>query len=156
MSKRGRRHGNRAIVSMLMLRQNGLCFYCKLPILIHAEPDYRLKATLDHKTPLSRGGEPFGSNVVACCNLCNKHKGMLDAETFMEVRRDHARRKELLREAHRLSKEQSQQERDEIRQRRRAAARESLIILQVELREVVHEYRKSLQAGVAHGDAATA
>jgi hypothetical protein len=156
MKKRLRRHGNRQIVSMLMLRQGGKCFYCGLPILIHADQNYRLKATLDHKTPLSTGGEPFGANVVAACRLCNTQKGILDAETFMAVRLDHAKRKELLREEHRRSEAQTQEERDENRRRIKEAQRESLICLQVELRQVVHEYRKQLQAGVAHGDAATA
>ena len=155
-TRRARRHGNRTIVSMLMLRQNGLCFYCKKPILIHAEERYHLKATLDHKTPISRGGAPFGDNVVAACYLCNIQKAMLDAETFMAVRLDHGRRKDLIREEHRLSEAQSQQERDENRRRIKEAQRESLISLQVELRPVVHEYRRQLNAGVAHGDAATA
>lgn len=156
MKKRLRRNGNRTIVSMLMLRQGGKCFYCGLPILIHADENYRLKATLDHKTPLSMGGAPFGDNVVAACRLCNGHKGMLDAETFLAVRLDHARRKELIREQHLRCEEQSPQERDENRRRIRAAQRESLVCLQVELRQVVHEYRKQINAGVAHGDAATA
>lgn len=142
--RRLRRHGNRQIVSMLMLRQGGCCFYCRKPILIHAEERYRLKATLDHKTPLSMGGEPFGANVVAACYLCNLQKAMLDAETFMVVRHDHAKRKELIREGHRRSEAQSQQERDENRHRIKAAQRESLVCLQVDLREVVTSTDDSL------------
>lgn len=154
MSKRPRRHGNRAIVSMLMLRQDGKCFYCGLPILIHADERYRLKATLDHKVPLAKGGEPFGDNVVAACFQCNMHKGMLDAETFIAVRNDHVRRKKLIRELQGQAQVEDQLERAKRKQQIRAAQRESLINLQIELRQVVHEYRKKLNAGVAHGDAA--
>lgn len=155
MSKRknqSRRRGNRQIVSMLLLRQGGRCFYCDKEIFVHGDENYHRKATLDHKTPLALGGEPFGDNVVAACRLCNAQKGMLDATTFLAVRDDHGRRKELIKAAQEAIAARSQVERDRNRERINAATRESLVRLQVELREVVREYRAQLQAGVVERD----
>ncbi len=149
MKLRVRKNGNRQVVSMLMLRQGGCCFYCRKPIVIHAEERHPSKATLDHKMPLSKGGQPFGNNVVAACYLCNLQKAMLDADTFMSVRLDHARRKELIREENLLCQARSQWERDETRRQIKETHRESLISLQIELRQVVYDYRRGLNAGVA-------
>lgn len=144
-----RRHGNRQIVSMLLLRQGGKCFYCGKHAFIEAAANYNRKATLDHKTPLSLGGEPFGDNVVAACTLCNAQKGMLDAPTFLAVINDHAKRKQLIREAQEQIAATPQKARDANRHRINEASRESLIELQIGLREVVREYRQQLHAGVA-------
>lgn len=144
-----RRHGNRQIVSMLLLRQGGKCFYCGKGIFIHADQHYHRKATLDHKTPLSLGGEPFGENVVAACCLCNAQKSVLDAATFLAVRDDHTLRKVLIREAQERIAAQPQALRDANRHRIKEQTRESLVELQIGLREVVREYRRQLHAGVA-------
>lgn len=44
----------------------GLCAYCLRPM---------PKVTLDHMTPLVRGGSHTLSNVVPCCKSCNSRKG---------------------------------------------------------------------------------
>lgn len=143
-----RRHGNRQIVSMLLLRQGSKCFYCGKDIFIHAEGRYHRKATLDHKTPLALGGEPFGDNVVAACTMCNAQKSVLDAATFLAVRDDHARRKALIREAQARLAAEPQHLRDANRHRIREQTRDSLVELQISLRGVVQAYRRELHAGV--------
>lgn len=42
--------------------------------------------TVDHLTPLVRGGRDVIENRVACCDACNQAKGPLDAQTFLRVR----------------------------------------------------------------------
>lgn len=45
----------------------GLCYYCeqKFP---------KQDLTMDHKTPLSRGGKTTKGNVVVACKPCNSEK----------------------------------------------------------------------------------
>ncbi len=46
-------------------RSGGRCYYCKL----------RRPLTMDHVTPLSKGGAHAAWNVVAACKPCNSSKG---------------------------------------------------------------------------------
>jgi 5-methylcytosine-specific restriction endonuclease McrA len=48
-------------------RQDGLCFYCSVPLneIYH----------LDHRIPLSRGGDNSALNLVCTCSRCNLSKG---------------------------------------------------------------------------------
>lgn len=50
--------------SAIVAASGGRCFYCKQP----------RKLTMDHLTPLSRGGDHTASNVVAACLSCNSRK----------------------------------------------------------------------------------
>ncbi len=134
---------------MILLRQEGRCFYCGKDIFIHADQSYQRKATLDHKTPLAFGGEPFGDNVVAACRVCNHAKGHLDAESFIAVRNDHERRKELLREAQAKIAAMPKSEKEEIRRRLKLAVRESKIRLQIALGPIIREHRRRIEANVA-------
>ena len=57
--------------------QNGVCFYCL------CKPR---KTTLDHQTPLSRGGRDIFANVVAACYPCNQRKGSMTTDEFRKPR----------------------------------------------------------------------
>lgn len=59
------------------------CHYCgKGPLKIHTDYDNEL-ATLDHVTPLSKGGERFhSSNLVVACYSCNSRKGNKSIQEF--------------------------------------------------------------------------
>jgi 5-methylcytosine-specific restriction endonuclease McrA len=62
--------------------QEGRCFYCGIAMMLEgAHKRQQNRCTLDHKTPLGRGGLDHWENVVACCDRCNRRKGyMTDAE----------------------------------------------------------------------------
>lgn len=78
--------------------QKTLCHYCKEPMtLSHG----RLRATIDHKLPKSRGGGDEAENLVAACITCNGLKANLTEEEFLlrmeahpEWRRKRRRRRE--------------------------------------------------------------
>jgi 5-methylcytosine-specific restriction endonuclease McrA len=52
----------------------GVCYYCKQNV-----PPSEL--TMDHKTPVARGGRSTRNNLVPCCKACNSDKNLL---TFSE------------------------------------------------------------------------
>lgn len=54
--------------------QNSICFYC---------PRHLVKFHVDHKTPLSRGGSNWPSNIVCACAECNMKKNAKTAEEFL-------------------------------------------------------------------------
>ena len=56
--------------------------------------------TVDHRTPLSMDGEPYGDNVVVACWECNHRKGPLDEATFRALGNDFQARKAAVRAAH--------------------------------------------------------
>jgi len=56
-----------------------LCTYCGKTI---TNPD---DFTMDHKTPLARGGHTVLSNLTPACLHCNQEKGMLTADEYMAV-----------------------------------------------------------------------
>jgi 5-methylcytosine-specific restriction endonuclease McrA len=60
--------------------QNGLCFYCKLPL------DNNGNGHVDHKIPLIRGGENCKENIVIACSKCNLKKGRLTYVEFNSLR----------------------------------------------------------------------
>jgi len=53
------------------------CIYCLKPIEFG-------KDTLEHKTPLSRGGTNLYKNLAVACNYCNSKKRFLTEEEFLE------------------------------------------------------------------------
>ena len=67
----------RAELRDLFYKTGGVCAYCRrqtaLPA-FHANRE-RIRATLDHRVPLSRGGAMRGDNLVLACNKCNNEKG---------------------------------------------------------------------------------
>jgi 5-methylcytosine-specific restriction endonuclease McrA len=62
------------------------CHYCACRV--HRTPDNchitpkPAKATIDHMTPLSKGGEDGVRNLVLACKGCNDEKRNLDYEVF--------------------------------------------------------------------------
>ncbi|MFN3603550.1 MAG: HNH endonuclease [Leptonema sp. (in: bacteria)] len=48
-------------------KSSGICYYCKRKF----KPQ---ELTMDHKIPLSRGGESIKENLVPCCKECNSKK----------------------------------------------------------------------------------
>lgn len=63
-----------------LLANNPLCYYCRLPV--------AFDASIDHKTPITRGG-PWTyllGNLCISCSRCNRLKGMLTAEEFTQLR----------------------------------------------------------------------
>ena len=52
------------------LRGRGLCLYCNKNFHPH-------DLTMDHVVPIIRGGMTKKSNIVACCEACNKKKKYL-------------------------------------------------------------------------------
>lgn len=63
---------------------NWLCSYCGARVIVGRHGGPRL-ATIDHKTPLSRGGTWKRYNLTCACRLCNETKGSMTAEEFMEL-----------------------------------------------------------------------
>ena len=67
---------SKGIVAILLARQNGLCACCAKPLngFFH----------LDHKTPLSRGGQNADDNVQLLLPACNLRKYTMTQEEFEE------------------------------------------------------------------------
>ena len=76
--------GNRSYTSsetriMNKVRESGeICYYCKNTI-------ENGKKTVDHKIPISRGGETKEENLVVCCEKCNTEKDFLTEEEYMRI-----------------------------------------------------------------------
>lgn len=68
------------LAEQLGFRSDGAvkCAYC--PRIISAL-DFRV----DHEEPVSRGGSLGLSNLVLCCDVCNREKGELTATEYREV-----------------------------------------------------------------------
>ena len=65
----------------LVLRQDGLCYYCKRKF----TPE--LRPILEHYIALSRGGVDDDANLVAACRSCNSRKGNRNTQDFIaEIR----------------------------------------------------------------------
>lgn len=134
-------HGNRQILSLLMIRQAFACFYCDSQIILDVAEAHPARATLDHKVPLVFGGEPFGDNAVAACRLCNGSKSCLDAETFLAVRGDHPARRKLIREAQVRAETQTEEERRQNYQRIKSTHRASRHRLWTRLQPILEQYK---------------
>lgn len=66
--------------------QGSVCHYCKSVITKNTEDGKFLVSrhwTIDHKTPVSRGGTNEESNLVGACEHCNKNKDCLTEEEFL-------------------------------------------------------------------------
>jgi 5-methylcytosine-specific restriction endonuclease McrA len=55
------------------------CYYCDSKV-------YPLDRTVDHMTPICRGGKHSMDNIVMACYKCNAKKGTLTAEEYMRRR----------------------------------------------------------------------
>ncbi len=73
-------HGSlwrRLYLGQLYRDQKGICYYCQRWI-------KRAAATIDHLTPLSRGGPDQPFNMCMACRKCNEEKDDMTAEEFMQ------------------------------------------------------------------------
>jgi 5-methylcytosine-specific restriction endonuclease McrA len=62
----------------------GLCYYCEQKF---AKKDL----TMDHKTPLSRGGKTTKGNVVVACKPCNNEKKYFTPAEMVLIDEDQGR-----------------------------------------------------------------
>lgn len=82
---RRKRPAVRALRKEIYAEQNGLCVYCQKPTLLPEDaptPGSRV-ATLEHRTPLARGGTNERDNLAVACNPCNHAKGDLTEAEFI-------------------------------------------------------------------------
>lgn len=59
------------------------CFYCSCSV-IESRMYVVNRATIDHKTPLSRGGPHSFDNCVTACAVCNSKKGAMTEREFVQ------------------------------------------------------------------------
>lgn len=71
--------------------QDNRCHYCDIEM-TKFDPQTRFSptllwsdATLDHMTPLSKGGTNEIENLVASCSSCNNEKGDMDYEQYIQL-----------------------------------------------------------------------
>lgn len=70
-----------------IVKRDGLtCFYCQKALTFDA-------ATIDHLTPLSRGGNHTGKNVKLACLPCNSRKGNRTLDEFLEEKENNKMKK---------------------------------------------------------------
>jgi HNH endonuclease len=93
MSKRKHATLSRSLVSLILVLQDQRCIYCERQLSMREKHNRDKIPTVDHATPLSMGGEPYGDNVVIACWTCNHMKGPLDEATFRRLRHDQKARK---------------------------------------------------------------
>jgi len=90
--RRDRRRGAKgshtnADIAQLKRKLKGKCFYCGVVL--------QANCTVDHMTPLSRGGTNWPSNLTLACKTCNFDKHAKTAKQFVEWRVNHALRSTL-------------------------------------------------------------
>lgn len=56
--------------------ENTTCYYC-------GDPLKSKNRTIDHKVPISRGGQTTLDNLVVSCKRCNEEKGMMNDEEYL-------------------------------------------------------------------------
>jgi len=67
----------------LYYQQNGLCSLCDIQMNDpHEYNQHPEDATLDHSTPLSRGGTDEVSNLSVVCRYCNQLKADMTLEEY--------------------------------------------------------------------------
>lgn len=88
----GRKHLARAKgngwLTKKLKNQGGRCCYCGT-MMVHANGDRMALGrapTLEHLTPLSRGGAHHWENVAASCSRCNGLKGAMTDQEFRDTR----------------------------------------------------------------------
>jgi hypothetical protein len=81
---------SRAYLHKVLKRDGDLCcHYCAASGLIIEEEGMSItaskKATIDHLTPVSKGGDRFAeANIVVACERCNTKKADLTVEEFIK------------------------------------------------------------------------
>ena len=70
----------------LVERDGDRCHYCRLTTVKDLPHSHPRKATIDHKTPRSRGGGWSLDNLVISCDRCNGEKGDMPYEMYLWYR----------------------------------------------------------------------
>lgn len=65
-----------AIVTQMLVDQDGLCAYCEVPLMAVYE--------IDHIVPIKLGGIHHWTNIAISCPPCNRRKSAKLVEDFME------------------------------------------------------------------------
>src|SRR5690242_16639269 len=72
-------------------QQRGTCYYCDRPLAPLGKQS-KLSANdvpqLDHKVPVSRGGDGADDNLCYACRVCNQHKSCRTADEWLKYPRD--------------------------------------------------------------------
>lgn len=63
-------------------RDGWRCHYCRLEVVAMLDHSHPRRATIDHKTPRSRGGSDLAGNLVTACNRCNEEKADIPYESY--------------------------------------------------------------------------
>jgi hypothetical protein len=69
---------DRIIINEFKEKNNWICYYCNKNIDI----DNKYDLTVDHKTPLSRGGITEESNLAISCAECNREKDNMSEDEY--------------------------------------------------------------------------
>lgn len=73
-------------LTRICVAQDYLCHYCRRKIFLHGGGKRAGGvATLDHRYPVSRGGDERRINLVAACWDCNNQKGDMLEREFMKI-----------------------------------------------------------------------
>lgn len=73
---------NQSIIIKIKQEREHKCHYCGKDII-----DKKNDLTVDHRTPVSRGGEYIEENLVICCKDCNQDKGDMTEEEYKVYRK---------------------------------------------------------------------
>lgn len=81
-SNREKPERGNALGRMLAERQNHRCYYCETEITFYRKKPNSLE--IDHRVPVSRGGDDHVANLVASCRKCNSLKATMTDVEFRE------------------------------------------------------------------------
>jgi hypothetical protein len=65
--------------------KNPHCHYCHQMTYLNVSSKSKVRATLDHKIPLSKGGKDIATNSLLSCYKCNNIKSSMDYNDFIEL-----------------------------------------------------------------------
>jgi hypothetical protein len=90
----------------MCVAQDYLCHYCRRKIFLHGGGKRAgCVATVDHRRPLSQGGDERRINLVAACWDCNNQKGDMTERAFMKILPGIKEQRELVRSLRRERRE---------------------------------------------------
>lgn len=71
---------------LVVLKQSSdFCYYCGIQMKEDVNSTDPAKKTIDHMTPVTRGGTDAPENYVCACRLCNSRKYTKTAEEYFEI-----------------------------------------------------------------------
>ncbi len=74
-------HGKYTLKKMMWIKQHQRCYFCKKHV-------GKETATVEHLTPLVRGGVGNIENLALTCGFCNCLKGNMTEQEFIEFRKN--------------------------------------------------------------------